>query len=43
MTALDDALTEPEPAPARLRALLHAELELGVQELRRKRSGIRIP
>ncbi|UGS35835.1 hypothetical protein [Capillimicrobium parvum] len=43
MTALDDALTEHEPAPARLRALLHAELELGVQELRRKRSGIPEP
>jgi hypothetical protein len=43
MTALDDALTEAEPAPARLRALLHAELERGADDLRRRRSGIPDP
>lgn len=40
MKAIDDALAEPDPAPARLRALVAAELERGAAELRRKRSGI---
>jgi hypothetical protein len=43
MTALADALAEADPAPARLRALLDAELEHGEQELRRKRAGIPDP
>ncbi len=43
MTALDEALADPEPAPARVRTLLAAELERGVEELRRKRAGIPEP
>src|SRR3954467_5257892 len=43
MTAIDDALREPEPAPARLRALVEAELQRGVTELRNKRAGVSDP
>lgn len=43
MTALDDALAERDPAPARLRALVLGELERGAEELRNKRAGIPEP
>src|SRR5262249_19557718 len=44
MTALDDALREPDPAPARLRALVDAELARGTGDLRHaKRAGIPDP
>jgi hypothetical protein len=43
MTALDDALTEPAPAPGRLRQLVGAELERGEHELREKRAGLAEP
>src|SRR4051812_15814140 len=43
MPAIDDALREPEPAPARLRALVEAELQRGVAELRNKRAGVSDP
>src|SRR3954454_10561020 len=43
MTAIDDALREPDPAPARLRALVDAELQRGVSELRNKRAGVPDP
>lgn len=43
MAAIDDALLDPEPAPARLRALVEAELERGAGELRAKRAGIPDP
>jgi hypothetical protein len=42
MAALDDALTQPDASPARLRALVAAELERGSHELRpaNKRAGV---
>ncbi|MBX5443528.1 MAG: hypothetical protein IRZ32_18630, partial [Solirubrobacteraceae bacterium] len=40
MAAIDDALQDPDPAPARLRSLVEAELERGAGELRAKRAGI---
>lgn len=43
MAAIDDALREPDPAPARLRALVEAELERGATELRNKRAGVPEP
>jgi hypothetical protein len=43
MSALLDALSEPDPAPARVRALVEAELDRGDEELRRKRAGIPDP
>jgi hypothetical protein len=43
MTALDDALREADPAPARLRALVDGELQRGVTELRNKRAGVPEP
>ncbi len=43
MTALDDVLAETDPAPARVRALLDAELERGAEQLRLPRSGIPEP
>jgi hypothetical protein len=43
MTAIDDALREPDPAPARLRALVDTELQRGVGELRNKRAGVPDP
>jgi hypothetical protein len=43
MPALADALAEAEAAPARLRALLDAELARGEQELTHKRAGIPDP
>jgi len=43
MTAIDDALREPDPAPARLRALVDHELERGAGELRNKRAGVPEP
>jgi hypothetical protein len=43
MTALDEALSETDPALARLRALLDAELRRGATQLRQKRAGIPEP
>jgi len=43
MTVIDDALREPDPAPARLRALVESELERGSAELRNKRAGVPDP
>jgi hypothetical protein len=43
MSALADALAEPEPALARLRSLVEAELARGAEELRLKRAGIPEP
>jgi hypothetical protein len=43
MSALGDALTQPDAAPARLRALVAAELERGAGELRNKRAGVPDP
>lgn len=43
MTAIDDALREDDPAPARLRALVDGELQRGVTELRNKRAGVSDP
>jgi hypothetical protein len=43
MTALDEALAQPDPAIARLRSLLAAELERGAGELKRKRAGLPEP
>lgn len=43
MTALDEALAQPDPAVARLRALLAAELERGAGELKLKRAGLPEP
>jgi hypothetical protein len=43
MTALDEALAQPDPAVARLRALLAAELERGTVELKLKRAGLSEP
>jgi hypothetical protein len=43
MTAIDDALRDPAPAPARLRTLVEGELERGTAELRNKRAGVPEP
>jgi hypothetical protein len=43
MTALDEALAQPDPAIARLRALLATELERGTGELKQKRAGLSEP
>jgi hypothetical protein len=43
MSAIDDALREADPAPARLRALVDGELQRGVTELRNKRAGVPEP
>jgi hypothetical protein len=43
MSGIDDALRDPDPAPARLRALVDGELQRGVTELRNKRAGVPDP
>jgi hypothetical protein len=43
MTAIDDALRDPVPAPARLRTLVEGELDRGTAELRNKRAGVPEP
>jgi hypothetical protein len=43
MTALDEALAQPDPAVARLRALLATELDRGTGELKLKRAGLPEP
>ncbi len=43
MGAIDDALLDPAPAPARLRTLVDGELERGSAELRSRRAGVPEP